>query len=149
MKNFISLFFTFISFFPGLVFASYSISPVQLNIHKEAKIASMTVSNESEKDKHFQLTVYKRSNMSGKESYVETKDLIATPGMFKIPAGKSQLIRVAMKNAMYDQRPSAYRVAVRELPRDLLVRGSHVNLVAEFKIPISIINPENAEAVSN
>ena len=52
-----------------------------------------------------------------KEVLKETKDLTVTPVMFKIAPGKSQLVRIAIKNKMYSVMEDGYRVSVKELPK--------------------------------
>lgn len=88
--------------------------------------------------KHFQLIVYKVENVQGKEVLKETKDLTVTPVMFKIAPGKSQLVRIAIKNKMYSVMEDGYRVSVRELPKKINAEGARVQLVTEFKVPVSI-----------
>ena len=58
--------------------------------------------------------------------------------MFKVAAGKSQLVRVAIKNAMYSVMENGYKVSVKELPHKINAEGAHVQLVTEFKVPVSI-----------
>ena len=58
--------------------------------------------------------------------------------MFKIALGKSQLVRIAIKNKMYSVMEDGYRVSVKELPHRINAEGAHVLLVTEFKVPVSI-----------
>ena len=58
--------------------------------------------------------------------------------MFKIAPGKSQLVRIAIKNKMYSVMEDGYRVSVKELPHRINAEGAHVRLITEFKVPVSI-----------
>ena len=82
--------------------------------------------------------MYKVENEHGKEVLKETKDLTVTPVMFKIAPGKSQLVRIAIKNKMYSVMEDGYRVSVKELPKKVNAEGARVQLVTEFKVPVSI-----------
>ncbi len=123
---------------PSFAYASFTITPVKLKINKDEKIAALTLKNDSNEVKNFQLIVYKVENERGKEILKETKDLTVTPVMFKIAPGKSQLVRIAIKNKMYSVMEDGYRVSVKELPRKINAEGSRVQLVTEFKVPVSI-----------
>jgi fimbrial chaperone protein len=123
---------------PTLAHASFTITPVKLKINKDEKIAAVTIKNDSNEVKNFQLIVYKVENIDGKETYKETKDLVVTPVMFKIQPGKSQLVRVAIKNKMYSVQENAYTLSVKELPHKMNKEGANVQLVTEFKIPVSV-----------
>ena len=123
---------------PTFAYGSFTITPVKLKINKDEKIAALTLKNDSNEVKHFQLIVYKVENEHGKEVLKETKDLTVTPVMFKIAPGKSQLVRIAIKNKMYSVMEDGYRVSVKELPHKVNAEGAHVQLVTEFKVPVSI-----------
>ena len=98
---------------PSFAYASFTITPVKLKINKDEKIAALTLKNDSKEVKHFQLTIFKVENEHGKEVLKETKDLTVTPVMFKIAPGKSQLVRIAIKNKMYSVMEDGYRVSVK------------------------------------
>ena len=85
---------------PTFAYGSFTITPVKLKINKDEKIAALTLKNDSNEVKHFQLIVYKVENVQGKEVLKESKDLTVTPVMFKIAPGKSQLVRIAIKNTI-------------------------------------------------
>lgn len=133
-----------ICIFPTFSYASFTISPVRLKINKDQKIAALTIKNGSNDVKNFQLISYKVDNISGKESETETKDLMITPVMFKILPGKTQLIRVAIKNKMYNTKENGYTISVKELPHKMNKEGAYIQLVTEFKLPLSI-EPEKAD----
>jgi fimbrial chaperone protein len=122
---------------PSFTFANFTVTPVELEINKDKKVSSITLENNNSEDKNFQLTVYKVSNQG---EYTETKDLQITPMMFKVASGKSQLIRVALNSkALYSIVPKGYVLVVQELPHVIAKKGSHVDVITEFKIPVSIV----------
>ena len=131
---------------PTFAYGSFTITPVKLKISKDEKIAALALKNDSNEVKHFQLIVYKVENVQGKEVLKETKDLTVTPVMFKIAPGKSQLVRIAIKNKMYSVMEDGYRVSVKELPKKINAEGARVQLVTEFKVPVSIEADHKKEA---
>lgn len=124
------------------VFASAAIVPVNIEISKNNKIATMTVQNNDYTPKKFQLLLLKRVYENGTEEYKETTDLVATPVTFTLHGGKTQLIRLALKNTQnFSTREKDYRIILRELPRRVKIENnisSTVNLVVQHSIPITI-----------
>ncbi len=123
-------------------FASATIVPVNIEINKGNKIATMTVQNNDYTPKKFQLILLKRTYRDGVEEYKETTDLVATPVTFTLHDGKIQLIRVALKNTQnYSTKAKDYRIFIKELPRRVKLENSitsTVDLVVQHSIPITI-----------
>lgn len=147
MKKYLSaLVFNFLFFAISLVpiksSADFTIMPIKVNISKSNKIATMTLQNNYYMSKKFQLTLKKREYIDGKEEYVETKDLVATPGMFSLQGNKMQLIRIALKNTEnFSRKENDYRIEVRELPHKIKIENnitSTLNFVFQFNIPITV-----------
>lgn len=119
--------------------AVFTIAPVKLTINKDNRVANINLRNDNDGPKSFQLVLYKVEYIKGKEVLKETKDLMATPVMFRIGAGRTQLIRIALTNKMsYSREPDAYRIAVKELAHRPLDVQSQVQFVVEFRVPVTI-----------
>ncbi|MCX4079621.1 fimbria/pilus periplasmic chaperone [Rickettsia rhipicephali] len=132
----LSIFLTFNSF------ASATIVPVNIEINKGNKIATMTVQNNDYAPKKLQLILVKRTYKDGIEEYKETKDLVATPVTFTLHDGQIQLIRVALQNTQnYSTKAKDYRIFIKELLRRVKLEDSvtsTVDLVVQHSIPITI-----------
>ena len=142
MKHFLTRFFIIlINILPAISYAGYTISPVKVQIDKDKKITTIQLTSTNNEERRFQLTVLKLQSENGKNVFKETKDLLVTPGMFKLAAGKTQTIRMATKdNVMYTEQQDIYKLNIRELPHfdQRLTEGSAVQLVTEFQLPVSI-----------
>ena len=138
-KTFNKLILIIIASIPSLTLANFTISPVMLQMHKDEKITSLTLRNNSNQPINFQLRAYKVVMEKGVETTQETKDLFVSPLSFRVGAGKTQTVRVAVKeNASYNVNNISYRISVMELPHKINAEGAHVQLVTEFKIPLTI-----------
>lgn len=122
---------------PACAFATYTISPVELTVGKDKEMSSLTIKNENDHERHFQLMIFKKVKENNTEVLKETKDVIATPLVFKLPTGKEQLVRVRLKNDMYATAEKAYVVSVKELPHGK-GKGSYVNFISEFQVPLTV-----------
>ena len=139
MLNRFKVLLTGVCLLPTLALANFTISPVKLTINKDQKVTALTLSNNSDMPKSFQLTAFKIDHQDGHEIDTHTKDIIVTPLSFKLAPGKTQTIRVAIKNeGTYKIDERVYRVSIKELPHKLGKDGAHVQLVTEFRVPVSI-----------
>lgn len=132
------IFATTVALLPSCVFAGYTVAPVQLNLSTEDKISSLVIKNDNKQTTNFQLLLCKKGSEKGKEVCSKTEDLTATPVMFKLGGGKSQLVRVMLKNSMYSNVKDVYRLMVKEVPHIIKKGGSHVQIISEFNVPITI-----------
>lgn len=124
---------------PSLAFANFTVAPVNLVINKDQKIAALTLRNNTDQPRSFQLTAFKIDQHDKHEVDTLTKDIIVTPLRFRLAPGKTQTVRVAIKNeGTYPIAERLYRISVKELPRKLNKEGAHVQVVTEFKIPVAI-----------
>ncbi|HJD66293.1 MAG TPA: fimbria/pilus periplasmic chaperone [Rickettsia endosymbiont of Bembidion nr. Transversale] len=124
--------------------ANFTIMPVKIDINKNDKIATIKLQNNDLMERSFQLTVLKKEFKDGKEEYKETKDLVATPLMFKVQGGKIQIIRIAVKDKNKENistAKNAYRISVKELVHNIKIDDtitSTVDFIVEFNVPITI-----------
>jgi len=120
---------------PAVSYANFTISPIKVMFKPGMKVSSITVKNDAATDKHFQLSLLKVENKDGADMYVESKDLMLTPVMFKVAAKKSQLVRVAMKEGSDFPKGSKYVVSIKELPHGE-IEANTVKFVTEFRVPV-------------
>ena len=92
------------------------VSPVRLTLSDNQKIDSLSVRNNGSEPITMQMEVLSWSQREGKAVFAATRELLANPPIFTIPAGNSQLVRVGLRRAPDAQRELAYRVILEELP---------------------------------
>ena len=92
------------------------VSPVRLTLSDNQKIDSLSVRNNGTEPITMQMEVLSWSQREGKAVFAATRELLANPPIFTIPAGNSQLVRVGLRRAPDAQRELAYRVILQELP---------------------------------
>lgn len=140
MKNLlIRLTALFFSIAPMASFADYSIYPLKLNIRGEQKITSMKFRTNESEAKTFQLSVYEVTGTAGNEKFKPTKDILATPKVFRTKAGvNEQTVRVSVKNKSKSVN-KRYRLSVKEInPKVLAANGSALHIVPDFQVPLTV-----------
>lgn len=95
---------------------TFQVSPVRVDLSAQLSTAALTVSNNGTEPVVIQLQSMVWSQENGNDQYGSTGDLIATPPIFTIPPGASQIVRVGMRRRPDTDRELSYRVYMQEVP---------------------------------
>ncbi|WP_443628745.1 fimbrial biogenesis chaperone [Candidatus Njordibacter sp. Uisw_002] len=119
------------------------VSPVRVTLSDSQKIGSLSVRNEGTEPITMQMEVLSWSQREGKAVFAATRELLANPPIFTIPAGNSQLVRVGLRRAPDAQRELSYRVILEELPPppDSDSSGSGARMTLRISLPV-FVSPE-------
>ena len=117
------------------------VSPVRVTLSDSQKIASLSVRNDGAEPVTMQMEVLSWSQREGNAVFAATRELLANPPIFTIPAGSSQLVRVGLRRAPDVQRELTYRVILQELPPppDPDLTGARMTL--RISLPV-FVSPE-------
>ena len=121
--------------------ANIGVSPVRVTLSDSQKIGSLSVRNDGSEPVTMQMEVLSWSQREGNAVFAATRELLANPPIFTIPAGSSQLVRVGLRRAPDAQRELSYRVILQELPPppNPDITGSRMTL--RLSIPV-FVSPE-------
>ena len=92
------------------------VSPVRVTLSNNQKMAQSTVSNEGTEPVSMQMELMSWSQREGKDVFTATREVLANPPIFTMPAGGSQLIRVGLRRAPDAQRETDLSHLLQELP---------------------------------
>ena len=138
------LFFFVVS--AGIANASkIGVTPVRVTLSDSQKIGSFSVRNDGTEPITMQMEVLSWSQREGNAVFAASRELLANPPFFTIPAGSSQLVRVGLRRAPDAQRELTYRVILEELPPppdpDSLGLGSGARMTLRISLPV-FVSPE-------
>lgn len=96
--------------------AALQINPVNIAFEKDQSIQTLKITNQDQSDVILQLDLKAwRQNQQGEDLYSATTDFLVTPPLFTVPAGQTQLVRLAMVKPVNRVNESAYRLLIREV----------------------------------
>lgn len=95
---------------------SFQVNPVRATLSPDKPIGAMTVRNLGNEPTVLQLEVMNWSQEQGKDVYTPSRELLATPPIFTVPAGGSQIVRVGLRRPPDAQRELTYRLFLQEVP---------------------------------
>jgi len=94
---------------------SFQVTPIRLEFSAQQRTAAVTVRNDSPESLVIQIELMDWTQRESQDVYTETGDLLATPPIVTVPAGRDQVFRVGLRRAPDPSRELSYRVFLREI----------------------------------
>ena len=127
--------------------ANLGVSPVRVTLSDSQKIGSLSVRNDGTQPITMQMEVLSWSQREGKAVFAATRELLANPPIFTIPAGSSQLVRVGLRRAPDAQRELTYRVTLEELPPPPNPDFQGAKMLIRISLPVFVLPEIDAKPV--
>ena len=100
------------------VFAgTFLISPLRVELSTTSPIAVITVRNDGEAAGVMKLDVMSWSQIDGQDTYNPSSEVIATPPVFMVPPGGSQIVRLGLRRPVDATKELTYRLYLHEQPK--------------------------------
>ena len=119
--------------------ANLVVNPVRVTLSESQKTGAITVLNKSTEPVSIQLEVLSWSQEEGKDVLTPTREILATPPIFTIPAGASQLIRIGLRRVPEMQREQTYRVILQELPAPPSPEFNGTRMMMRISLPVFVL----------
>lgn len=115
-----------------------SVAPIRLELSASALTASLTVTNTGTESSVVQLEVTAWSQQRGQDVYTPTRELLATPPIFTLPPGGSQIVRVGLRRAPDTRSERAYRLFLQEIPPPPEIGSTELRVALRIGVPIFV-----------
>ncbi|MGN5535750.1 fimbrial biogenesis chaperone [Acinetobacter sp. Lyrl_1] len=107
-----------------------TISPTVVELSAKNRVASITVTNTSDKKLHYQVNTLSWSQLDGIDQYSESRELLVVPAITEIAAGASQIFRVTPRYPQTNSIEQSYRLVLENItaitPNDSIKTNSVV-----------------------
>ena len=117
---------------------SFSVNPVRATLTASQPVTSLVVHNSGTEATVVQLEAVAWSQQDGQEVYTATREILATPPIFTVPPGGSQVVRVGLRRAVDAQRELTYRLFLQEVPRAPLPTDKGLQVVLRIGLPVFV-----------
>jgi fimbrial chaperone protein len=124
-------------FFAGLGIAhagSFSVNPVRVTLSSKQPVAAITVRNSGSEPAVIQLETSAWSQEQGQDVLVPSSDVLATPPIFTVAPGKTQILRIGLRKPAAGAGESTYRLVLREVPSSAQTTGLRVALMISMPV---------------
>jgi len=117
--------------------ANFTVSPVRVELSAQRPVAALTIRNEmADEPVVVQLRTAAWTQQEGREVHTETAELLATPPIFTLAPGASQILRVALRRPVEGGNEVAYRLFIREVPQEPKPGFTGLTTALEMSIPL-------------
>jgi fimbrial chaperone protein len=125
--------------FTEAVFAGeWRVMPIRLDLGKEARTGAITVVNDGKMPINYQIKAYEwTQDAAGKDSYVETADLIVFPKIMTINTREEKVIRIGI-GPIQARNEKTYRIFIEELPPPRKDQDTGVSVAIKFGVPVFV-----------
>lgn len=120
---------------------SFQVNPVNLEIPHGRTTTSLSLQNTADEPVSVRIVTYLWTQKDGEDVYSETSNVIASPPIFTLDGGETQLVRVGLKDR---HRGEAYRIVFEEIPRDN-PEPSAIQVALRLNLPL-FVEAEQGEA---
>lgn len=121
--------------------ATLRVTPTVIDIPIPAAASSLRLQNAGESETTMQVRIFRWSQESGTEKLTETNSVVVSPPIARIPAGKTQLVRIVRVSKEAIRAEESYRIFVDEIPQKMAGRNNAVNLTVRHSIPAFFTGP--------
>lgn len=117
--------------------ANFTVTPVRVELSQQRPSAALTVKNEmTDESVVVELRAVAWTQNSGEDVYTPAQDLLATPPIFTLAPGATQVIRVGLRHPPADDREVSYRLFLREVPPPPKPGFAGVQIALEMRLPV-------------
>lgn len=120
------------------VAGSIAVNPVRQTLSATQTTGALVVRNSGADPSVVQLQVVSWSQQDGKDVQVPTKDLLATPPIFTVPAGGSQTVRIGLRRSPDARREGSYRLIMQEVPPPPKPEFRGLQVALRLSVPIFV-----------
>ena len=116
---------------------SLKVNPVHINLPAGSQAVSLKMTNGDAAPASVRVTTFGWTQVDGRDVYTPTNNVIVSPPIFTIPAGKTQLVRIGLRSR---GSAGAYRVIFEEIPVQRPV-GGQIQVTLKLNLPLYLLPP--------
>ncbi|MGB9428429.1 MAG: molecular chaperone [Gammaproteobacteria bacterium] len=117
---------------------SFQVNPIGLALSATHSTGVVTVTNNSDTPTVVQLQIVAWSQENGKDVYTPSRNLLATPPIFTVPAGGQQTVRLGLMTKPDARRETAYRLFLQEVPPPKTPGIQGLQVLLRIGIPVFV-----------
>lgn len=118
--------------------ASLAVIPVRIQLDGAHPISALTVRNDGAEPAVVQLEAMQWTQDAGTDRYDATREILATPPIFTVPAGGRQIVRIGLRRAADPARELSYRLFLQEVPPPPPPGFNGARVVLRFGVPVFV-----------
>jgi len=116
----------------------WRVSPIRLDLGRDAKSGAVTVSNDSDDRLQVQMKAFEwTQDADGKDRYVETGEILFFPRLMILEGKEERILRAGIRIPAA-AKEKTYRLFIEEIPGPRKAEGVNVAVAIRFGVPIFV-----------
>ena len=128
--------------------STFNIAPIRAELSPNHRTDVLTLTNAEDQPVVVQVRVVAWSQQNGEERLDDTRELLATPPVLQIPAGRDQIVRVALRREADQSRELTYRVIFEEVPQAAPANFNGLQVALRLSVPV-FVAPAHGQGTSD
>lgn len=124
---------------PAGATGAFVLKPVRATLSAAQPVASFNVVNTGAETTVVQLEAVGWSQRESRDVFQPTRDVLATPPIFKIPPGGTQVVRVGLRRQADQQGELTYRLFFQEVPPAPAAGFQGLKVVLRMSVPVFVV----------
>jgi fimbrial chaperone protein len=146
----VAAFFLFFALIAGPSLAgSFQVTPLRVELSSQHATDALQVRNDANEPVVIQLQVAAWSQENGRDIYQPSDDLVATPPIFTMQPGATQVIRVGLLRGVDEKNELSYRLFLQEVPSRPKPDFKGLRMALRIGLPVFILPKAKAVPVLN
>src|ERR1700722_183955 len=117
---------------------SFEVTPLRVSLSATQRVAALSLRNVNSDPVVVQVDVVAWSQAKGEDVFAPTREVLATPPIFTVPPGGTQLIRVGLRRAPDALHELSYRIFLTEIPPPVKADATGLQETLRFSIPVFV-----------
>jgi fimbrial chaperone protein len=118
---------------------SFSVAPTRVELTASKRTAVVTVRNADSKPLTVQVSLVEWTQPGGEDTYLDTRDLLATPPVFTLAPESEQVVRLALRRTADTALERPYRIFFQEVPQAPAAGSSGLNIALRVGVPVFVL----------
>jgi len=116
----------------------WRVTPIRLDLGREAKTAVITVANDADSKLQVQMKAFEWSqDAEGKDVYTESNDIVFFPKIMIFEKKEEKILRTGIKIPAV-AKEKTYRLFIEEIPEPRKSEGANIAIAIKFGVPIFV-----------
>ena len=116
--------------------SALALNPVRVSLDAGHPVGMLTLRNDGDQGTVVQLQASVWAQVDGKDVYTATTEIVATPPVFTVPPGGSQIVRVGLRHPAAAPRELSYRLFLQEVPPPPKRDFKGLRVAMRFGVPV-------------
>jgi len=117
---------------------SIAVNPIRVNLSASQTTSALVVRNNGAEPSVVQMQIVSWSQQGGKDVHEPSRDLLATPPIFTVPAGGSQTVRIGLRQRSNVTTEGSYRLILQEVPPPPKPEFRGLQVALRLSVPVFI-----------